>query len=115
MFANIMNQCIRPIGISCLLLIGFFNLLCNARAQSYGLMWYRDLPQLNRTLLDLDDSSRHAKVYQIGSSIDYRTNPRRPAIYPIYAIRISESTDAGISDDFRKNSILFEAGMHPRE
>lgn len=51
----------------------------------------------------------------MGYSTDYQTNPRQPRHYPIYALRISGSIDEAIQDDPRKNSILFEAGMHPRE
>lgn len=78
-------------------------------------MNYRDVAELTRALQNLADSSRHAQLFTIGHGIDYKTDPRLPGIYPIHAIRISASTDETIGDDYRKNSVLFEAGMHPRE
>ncbi len=79
------------------------------------LMDYRDVAELTGALQNLADNSRHAQLFTIGHSIDYKTDPRLPRIYPIHAIRISASTDEAIWDDYRKNSVLFEAGMHPRE
>jgi len=80
-----------------------------------GLMDYRDAAELGDTLANLAAQSRHAQLFTIGYSTDYHTDPRQPTHYPIYALRISESTNERIPDDPRKNSILFEAGMHPRE
>lgn len=80
-----------------------------------GLMDYRDVSELEHRLQELADESSHARLFTIGHSIDYKTNPDRPTIYPIYAIRISASTNERIQDDYSKNSILFKAGSHPRE
>ena len=79
------------------------------------LMDYRDVAELTQTLQNLANDSAHAQLLDIGSSIDFTTNPAHPRIYSIYALRISASTDETMRDDYRKNSILFEAGMHPRE
>jgi hypothetical protein len=84
------------------------------RAQAPILMNYSDVTELNAAL-DWLSGSAHAQVMTIGHSIDYKTDPRRPVIHPIKAIRISASTDEGITDDVRKNAILFECGSHPRE
>ena len=80
-----------------------------------ALMDYRDVTELETTLVNLATQSRHAQLFTIGYSTDYHTNPRQPRHYPIYALRIAESTNERIHDDPRKNGILFEAGMHPRE
>jgi hypothetical protein len=77
-----------------------------------ALMDYCDVPELGQRLQQLADNSRHAQRITIGQSIDYKTDPARPAVYPIYALRISASTDETVGDDYRKNSILFEAGTH---
>jgi hypothetical protein len=79
-----------------------------------GLANYRDVAELNARLAELAEDA-HAQLFTIGTSIDYHTNPDRPTAYPIYAIRISASTDERVEDDVEKNSILFEAGSHPRE
>jgi len=86
-----------------------------ASANETGLMDYRDVAELGTTLQALAAGSSHAQLFTIGYSTDYKTTPNSPRRYPIYAIRISASTDETLQDDYRKNSILFEAGTHPRE
>ena len=77
---------------------------------------YHDVTELGLRLQALADYSSHAQLFTIGYSIDYETDRYgNPQLYPIYAIRISASTDEQVSDDVRKNAILFEAGAHPRE
>ena len=78
-------------------------------------MDYRDAGELGAVMADLAEQSSHAQLFVIGYSTDYHSNPNRPQSYPIYALRISESTNERIQDDPHKNSILFEAGTHPRE
>src|SRR5262245_59047333 len=85
-----------------------------AQAQAPILMNYNDVSELGVALQWLS-VSRHAQLFTIGQSLDYKTDVRRPVIYPIQAIRISGSTDEAITDDGRKNAILFECGSHPRE
>jgi hypothetical protein len=79
-----------------------------------GRMDYRDAEELAAALEALDQQSDQAQLYTIGYSTDYVTHPDQPRHYPIYALRISASANESIQDDPRKNSILFEAGMHPR-
>lgn len=78
-------------------------------------MDYHDAAELEAALVALDAGSRHAQLFTIGYSTDYETSPNQPVHYPIYALRISASTDERIDDDPYKNSILFEGGTHPRE
>lgn len=82
--------------------------------QQNNRMDYHDASELG-TALATAAISRHAQLFTIGHSIDYRTDPARPAIYPIHAIRISGSTSESPTDDNRKNAILFECGSHARE
>jgi hypothetical protein len=78
------------------------------------LMNYSDASEVSLALAWLS-VSRHAQLHTIGHSLDYKTDPNRPAIYPIQALRISASTDENITDDNRRNSVLFECGSHARE
>lgn len=78
-------------------------------------MDYRDVSELNGVLQNLADNSRHAQLVNIGVSLDHKSNPKLAELYPIYALRVSSSINENIGDDYQKNSILFEAGMHPRE
>src|SRR5262249_41839018 len=78
-------------------------------------MSYRDADAVADALTALAASSSHARVFTIGYSADYRTNLSRPTRYPIRAIRISALISTAIDDDYTKNSILFECGMHARE
>src|SRR6185295_15576545 len=80
-----------------------------------GLANYRDAAEVDARLTELAAGSTHAQLYTIGASLDYHTNPRRRTLSSIRAIRISASTDERVGDDIGKNSILFEAGTHPRE
>lgn len=89
--------------------------LCLHHTVWAALMDYHDVTELETALVNLATQSRHAQLFRIGYSTDYHTNPRQPRHYPIYALRVSESTNEWIHDDPRKNSILFEAGTHPRE
>ena len=76
-------------------------------------MNYSDAAELDLALA-WTAMSPHAQVVTIGHSIDYKT-AARPAIYPIKAVRITGSRNSTSTDDNRKNAILFECGMHPRE
>lgn len=76
-------------------------------------MNYLDASELDQALL-WAAASPHAQVFTIGHSIDYETNPARPVIYPIRAVRITAST-VDRANDPGKNAILFECGSHPRE
>ncbi len=77
-------------------------------------MDYHDVSEA-RTLLRRLDADPHARLFIIGYSYDYRSSPNSPVSYPIYAIRISANTPDSVEDNHRKNAILFECGMHPRE
>ncbi len=77
-------------------------------------MDYHDVSEA-RTLLRRLDADPHARLFIIGYSYDYRNSPNSPVSYPIYAIRISANTPDSVEDNHRKNAILFECGMHPRE
>jgi len=78
-------------------------------------MDYRDVAELQATLTDLARKSSHARLFTIGYGYDRKTDPYRPVRYPIFALRVSASTDWRIDDDPARNSVLFEAGMHARE
>jgi len=103
--------------ISLVILVG--SLLANPNgagtAAADGRMDYHDTAELEAALQDLADGSPHAQLFSIGYSLDFKTDPGSPAMYPIYAIRISASTDEKVENDRLKNGILFEGGMHPRE
>lgn len=79
-----------------------------------GLMNYHDFSETDSLLLSLD-SSPHARLFTLGYSWDYKTNPDNPTGYRIRAIRISANTADSVEDNYQKNAILFECGMHPRE
>jgi len=77
-------------------------------------MDYHDVSEADNLLLLLD-ASPHARLFTIGYSYDYKTDPGNPSARRIRAIRISADTPDSVEDNYQKNAILFECGMHPRE
>lgn len=77
-------------------------------------MNYHDVAETVTLLTDLDLSSDYVDRRIIGYSYDYR-DPGNVQSYPIYALRISADADDSVEDNYDKNSILIECGMHPRE
>jgi hypothetical protein len=90
-------------------------LLVAGCALAQNRMTYRDADKVAEALRTLASASANARVFTIGNSTDYRTNPSQPAKYPILAIRISADTSAAKDDDLAKNGLLIECGMHSRE
>jgi len=78
-----------------------------------GLMHYYNVDEAEARLMELDGSP-FARLFRIGYSYDYTADPNDPYRYPVYALRISADGDH-MEDNYRKNAILFECGMHPRE
>ena len=78
-----------------------------------GLMHYYNVDEAEDKLIELDGSP-FARLFRIGYSYDYDTDPNDPYRYPVYALRISADGDH-LEDNYQKNAILFECGMHPRE
>jgi len=78
-----------------------------------GLMPYYNVDEAEARLMELDGSP-FARLFRIGYSYDYTADPNDPYRYPVYALRISADGD-DVEDNYRKNAILFECGMHPRE
>ena len=77
-------------------------------------MDYHDVAETAVLLRDLDQSSAYVDRRIIGYSYEYR-DPGNVQSYPIYVLRISADADDSIEDNYDKNSILIECGMHPRE
>jgi hypothetical protein len=113
-----MHRTLAGVVIACGMAAVIAAMVPQVRAQEdpwpVSLANYHDVTEVGLRLQALADYSSHAQLFTIGSSIDYESYGG-PHLYPIYAIRISASTDEQVSDDVGKNAILFEAGAHPRE
>ena len=88
-------------------------LLLGTTVAQAGAMRYYTVDEAEDKLWELD-ASPYARLERIGYSYDYTADPDRPYRYPVYALRISADGDH-VGDNYQKNAILFECGMHPRE
>lgn len=94
-------------------------------APAVASMHYRDASGVEEALRNLVQRSPHARLYTVGLSPSWTQvvaygDSRDYAYwlnqdYYIYAIRISADTSERVTDSIDRNSILFEAGSHPRE
>jgi hypothetical protein len=78
-------------------------------------MDYRDVAETHARLAQLDQASIYVDRVLIGHTSDYKSNPTNPKSFPIYALRISANALDSQEDNYQKNGILFECGMHARE
>jgi hypothetical protein len=78
-------------------------------------MDYHDVGEINSRLAQLDQASSYVERILIGYASDYKSNPTNPKSFPIYALRVSANTIDSREDNYQKNGILFECGMHARE
>jgi len=86
-----------------------------AGMQRIQTMNYHDFWETEALLYDLDNGSGYVDRRIIGYSFDAKSDPSISGTFPIYALRISADATDSNPDNYDKNGILFECGMHPRE